>query len=66
MAYTQAQYDALQSAIASGALTVEYGDKKVTYRSLTEMRAILSEMERDLQIGTRSRRVVSTFTKGLQ
>lgn len=37
MAYTQQQLDILDAAIAQGALTVEYADKKVTYRSLDEM-----------------------------
>lgn len=40
MAYTQAQLDALEAAIAEGALTVKYQDKQVTYRSLDEMMRI--------------------------
>lgn len=35
--FTTDQYEALNKAIAQGTLTVEYGDKKVTYRSLDEM-----------------------------
>jgi len=35
--YTLAEYQTLSAAIATGALTVEYGDKKVTYRSLNDM-----------------------------
>ena len=37
MAFTQAQLDALDAAIAGGELTVKYQDKQVTYRSLDEM-----------------------------
>ncbi|MGL4478794.1 MAG: phage head-tail joining protein [Aeromonas veronii] len=44
MAYTQAQLDALDAAIASGALSVRYADQQVTYRSLQEMQAIRDKM----------------------
>jgi thiamine monophosphate synthase len=37
MAFTQDQLDSLEEALASGALTVKYRDKEVTYRSLNEM-----------------------------
>jgi hypothetical protein len=37
MAFTQQQLDTLDAAIAQGALTVKYGDKEVTYRSLNDM-----------------------------
>jgi hypothetical protein len=44
MAYTQADLDALQEAIATGAMTVKFGSgpdsREVTYRSLADMRAI--------------------------
>lgn len=47
MSYTQAQIDALESAIASGALTVRNANGEfVTYRSLAEMRSLLAEMRR--------------------
>jgi len=48
MAYTLTQLDLLNSAIAQGALSVEYADKKVTYRSLAEMYAIKNEMMLEL------------------
>ena len=44
MAYTQLDLDALDAAIGSGALTVEYADKKVTYRSLDDMYRIRASM----------------------
>lgn len=48
MAYSQAQIDSLQSAIASGRLRVEYPNGSVTYRSLDEMKEILRDMERSV------------------
>lgn len=45
MAWTTAQRDALAEKIASGELTVRYGDKTVTYHSLSEMRSLLSDMD---------------------
>lgn len=49
MAYTQAQYDALLQACATGALTVRNPDgSMVTYRSLDEMQRVLADMERNL------------------
>ena len=46
--WTQEQRDALAAAIATGALTVQYRDRSVTYQSLSEMRSLLSEMDRQL------------------
>lgn len=37
MAWTLAQLDAIESAIASGELTVRFGDRTVTYRSMEEL-----------------------------
>lgn len=48
MAYTIEQHDALEAAIAQGALRVEYGDKKVQYRSLDDMIRILNLMKSQL------------------
>jgi hypothetical protein len=38
MAITQTQIDALEKAIVSGHLTVEYEDRRVTYRSMAELK----------------------------
>lgn len=46
--FTQTQYDTLIAAIALGAIEVEYGDKKVKYRSLAEMKLIANQMAADL------------------
>lgn len=48
MAFTQTQLDALNSAIAEGALTVKYQDKSVTYRSLDEMLRLRELMYREI------------------
>jgi hypothetical protein len=37
MAWTQDQLDAIEAAIASGELTVRFGDRMVTYRSMDEL-----------------------------
>jgi hypothetical protein len=37
MAWTQTQLDAVEAAIASGELTVRFGDRTVTYRSMDEL-----------------------------
>lgn len=37
MAWTQAHLDAIDAAIASGELTVHFGDRSTTYRSADEL-----------------------------
>lgn len=66
MAYTQQQLDALEAAIADGALTVKYGDKQTTYRSLDEMIRIRDMMRGDLGLSSGDGGIVyPTFGKGL-
>lgn len=69
MAYTLAQLEALESAIASGALTVRYSDgKMVTYHSLAEMRNLRQEMQTELSVAPVKRRakiIVPIAGKGL-
>jgi hypothetical protein len=48
MAYTQEQVDDLRAAIAGGTLEVESAGRRVKYRSLAEMQAILSTMEQEV------------------
>jgi hypothetical protein len=46
VAWTQQQLDAIEAAIASGELTVRFGDRTVTYRSMDELlqaRAVIQE-----------------------
>jgi len=65
--YTIDQYNQLTAAIAQGVLKVEYADKKVEYRSLTEMLRIKKDMETELGLnaGANGRRMYAQFTKGL-
>ena len=66
MAYTIEQFNALQAAIAEGALSVRYADKSVTYRSLDEMMRILKLMATELGLNacTDGGRRYAAFSKG--
>jgi hypothetical protein len=47
--YLQTDLDALERAIALGALQVRYADgREVRYRSLADMRSLRQEMRREL------------------
>ncbi len=46
--YTMDQYISLSSALAEGATSVQYGDKRIDYRSVDEMLRILAIMKRQL------------------
>ncbi|MCB1791872.1 MAG: hypothetical protein KDJ24_16330 [Gammaproteobacteria bacterium] len=50
MAYTSDQLAAVESAIASGILTVRIGDRLTTYQSLDEMRKLRDDMRVELGI----------------
>lgn len=50
--WTQDDVDALQAAIKSGAKTVKYADREVTYHSLDEMLRLLSDMQQSVDNGT--------------
>ena len=49
MAWTQSDLDAIDKAIASGEVTVHFGDRSVTYRSLDELLKIRALIKDDLQ-----------------
>jgi len=51
-AYNMEQYQALTAAIATGALKVDYGDKKVEYRNLDAMLSLQNIMAKDLGLIT--------------
>ena len=63
MAWTTAERDALKAALASGALSVSYGDKAVTYRSFEAMKELLADMNRELN-GEVRKRIIRTTTQG--
>ena len=49
-AFTQADLDALEVAIASGQMEVRIGDRKVVYRTLEEMLRIRTLMRESLGV----------------
>ncbi len=57
MAYTQADLDRIQSAIAKGELEVQYHDRKVRYRSIAELREAQTEIVRGLDSERRRSRI---------
>jgi hypothetical protein len=65
MAWTQAEIDALKSAIAQGVLSVKYADREVTYRSLREMRDTLALMQAEVTPTTRPKQFLLYAKKGL-
>lgn len=56
MAYTQAQLDALKDALASGHLTINRGDLRVTFRSVDELQQAIATVEDELNAGTNTER----------
>ena len=69
MAFTQNQLTILEAAIAQGALSVQYADRRITYHSLTEMIRLRDTMRSELGVSTpitnRSRLVYVSTGKGL-
>jgi len=71
MGFTREQLDILEAAIAQGALDVNYGDKRVTYRSLNEMMRTRDLMKKELGLsgnsvsGNNNRRFAN-YRKGLK
>ena len=55
MAWTQAEYETLKAAVASGQQEVRYQDKSVRYHSLSEMRSLLAQMEYDMNAAAGAR-----------
>ena len=66
MAWTQAQLDDLEAAIATGVLSVGHGDKRVTYRSQAEMLRLRVVMRQVLGLSTPPKCGVVRMTKGIE
>lgn len=67
MAFSQAQLDALDTAIARGTRTVSYDGTSVTYHSLDEMLRLRSTMEASIAAAngtTKTKSSLSTFKRG--
>lgn len=65
MAYTQAQLDALETAIAQGASECDFDGKRVKFRSLADMNALRQQMRSALGLTARTKRVRMKTYKGL-
>jgi len=65
MAWTLQQLQALEEAIAQGALIVRYSDKSVQYRSLSEMMALRDTMRQELGLSQPTKRLFAKHSKGL-
>ncbi len=66
MAFSNSDLTALDEAIATGALEVQYTDKRVKYRSLNEMIKLRNLMKRELGLNDSSKRRKTAVTgKGL-
>ncbi|MFN5174825.1 MAG: phage head-tail joining protein [Holosporaceae bacterium] len=61
MAFTQAQLDALETAIASGTLEVKTGDKSVRYHSLDEMIKLRDVIRNQLNADTQNKTSRASF-----
>ena len=48
MVWTQTDLDAIKDAIASGELSVQFADRRVTYRSIAELLQAKAEIEREV------------------
>lgn len=62
--WTQTDLDRICNAIAQGSLTVQYQDKRVTYRSLDEMLKIKQLIEQELGLKKKNGRVYAEHSKG--
>ncbi|AEA59767.1 phage head-tail joining protein [Burkholderia gladioli] len=49
MAFTQGQLTAIEAALASGTLTVEYNGKRVTYQTVSELMRVRDLIKSDLE-----------------
>lgn len=63
MAFAQSDIDALKRALATGAMQVRYADgRSVTYRSVAEIREILSVAEAEANgAGVKRQNTVASF-----
>lgn len=66
MAYTQAQLDALQAAVAKGVKTVSYDGQSVTYQSISDMLALIDMIEKELGLKPATKRVVYSTGRGFR
>lgn len=63
--WTTADLAALEAAIAKGVIEVQYSDKRIKYRSLSEMWQIRNEMKKCLGLVGKGGRLLTKHNKGL-
>lgn len=66
MAFTQAQFDAISDAIASGVLEVTVNGQTVRYQSTKDMLALRDRMQRELQTAAGTGRPVARTARFLR
>jgi len=64
LAYVLADLEKLEAAVASGALEVEYNDRKVRYRSMKDLKEAIQIVKRGLGLVKRSGRLLCEAKKG--
>jgi hypothetical protein len=65
MAWTQSDADALQAAIGRGTKRVRFKDREVEYHNLSEMRALLADMNQEIAAAAgRPSFVLASTSKG--
>lgn len=66
MAWSETDQARVEKAIASGTLRVQYADRSVTYRSLSELRSVLREIKAALGVAAPARRRYAQTRTGLE
>jgi len=64
MAYTKSDLEAIERAIARGESTVQFGDRMVVYRSMTDLMRAKAEIVAAL--GSRTRQTLGVSDKGFR
>jgi hypothetical protein len=62
--FTQEQLDAIEVAIASGTLEVSYSDKRIKYRSMSELLLARNLIRQALGLTDGSKRIYAEHEKG--
>jgi len=60
MAWTSTQLTALKDALASGKVSVRFGDKSIEYRSVDDLRKAIAVVEREVN-GTDAVKLVKAY-----
>ena len=66
MAFTQTELDAIEKAIAEGALEVQYKDKRIKYASFEDLMKRRDLIKRELGLSGKTTRLKAEFSKGLE